>query len=610
VNEAEAGRTSDWRVQLALLAVLLVTFAVYAPVLRYGFVEWDDPSYVTENVHVSAGLSVRGAAWALTSSEYANWHPLTWLSHMADVSLYGLAAGGHHLTSLLLHLANTWLLFIVMRRMTRAPWKSLAVATLFALHPLHVESVAWVSERKDVLSTMFWMLALWAYARFAERPSAARYAGVAAAFALGLMAKPMLVSLPLTLLILDVWPLARAGQGKLSLGWPRVLEKLPLVVLSLGAIAIAWMAQRSAGAITDTPVVTRLANTVLGTFGYLEKMIWPAGLCAFYPYDLHPPLGEAAIKAVVLVLISAAVWRGRHRPWLLAGWLWYVVTLAPVSGLIRIGQQQMADRYSYVPLIGVFVMLVWGASALVDGRSGARPVRQVAAALGVVLLVLLALGARRQVTTWENGITLWQRAIAVGGNSTVSQNNLGVALREAGRLDEAAACFLEATQLEPRHARAHANLGSVRFLQGRFVEAIEALEVALSLHAAYEHARLNMARAQYNLANASWRQGQLNAAEAGYREAIRWDPGDANYHRALGLALVEQGRHEEAESVLRESLRLDPEKAATHDALAIALFHRGDFAGAWREVQACRQRGGTPTASLLELLPQKMPEPR
>jgi Flp pilus assembly protein TadD len=270
----------------------------------------------------------------------------------------------------------------------------------------------------------------------------------------------------------------------------------------------------------------------------------------------------------------------------------------------------MADRYSYVPLIGVFVMLVWGASALVDGRSGARPVRQVAAALGVVLLVLLALGARRQVTTWENGITLWQRAIAVGGNSTVSQNNLGVALREAGRLDEAAACFLEATQLEPRHARAHANLGSVRFLQGRFVEAIEALEVALSLHAAYEHARLNMARAQYNLANASWRQGQLNAAEAGYREAIRWDPGDANYHRALGLALVEQGRHEEAESVLRESLRLDPEKAATHDALAIALFHRGDFAGAWREVQACRQRGGTPTASLLELLPQKMPEPR
>jgi len=610
VTEARARPSTDWWIRGAVLLVLLVTFAVYAPVLRHGFVEWDDPYYVTENSHVRAGLNASGVAWAFTSREHANWHPLTWLSHMADVSLFGMSPWGHHLTSVLLHLANTLLLFLALRRMTRAPWRSLTVAALFAMHPLHVESVAWVAERKDVLSTTFWMAALWAYARYAERPGRARYALVALAFAFGLMAKPMLVSLPLTLLILDGWPLRRVGEGRLADWWPRVIEKLPLIAMSLAVSITAWVAQRSAGAISDTPLATRLANAVLGYAGYLEKTIWPTGLCAFYPYDLHPSAAAVAMSAGVLVLLCAAVWFGRRRAYLPAGWLWYLVTLAPVSGLVRIGQQQMADRYSYVPLIGVFVMLVWGAAELLARVRDVRFARAAGTAGPVLVLAILAMGAGQQVRTWENGITLWERAIAVGGNSTVSQNNLGVALQKTGRLDEAASHFAEATRLEPRHARAHANLGNMRFTQGRYAEAIAAYETALSLDPGQVTWRRELAKSHYNLANATWRDGRLDEAVREYREAIRSTPEDASFHRALGVALLQQGRHDDALGVLQESLRLDPENAATHELLANALFQRGDYAGAWREVQACRARGGSPKAAFIEELGRRMPEPR
>ena len=610
MTEAKSRRPTDWRVHGALLLLLCVTFAVYAPVLQHGFVEWDDPYYVTENAHVRAGLSASGAVWAFTSRELANWHPVTWLSHMVDVSLFGMAPGGHHLTSLLLHLVNTLLLFVALRRMTGSPWRSLTVAALFALHPLHVESVAWVSERKDVLSTTFWLLALWAYASYAERAGPVRYVLVALAFGLGLMAKPMLVSLPLTLLILDGWPLARVVGSGFSAWSPRVVEKLPLVAMSLAVSASAWVAQRSAGAITDTPLATKLANVVLGYFGYLVNMIWPARLSAFYPYELSPAFGEVAVAAAVLVAVSVGVWFGRSRPYLLAGWLWYLVTLAPVSGLVRIGQQQMADRYSYVPLIGVFVMLVWSAAELVARKPGARLLSQTSAVAAVMVIAVLALGARRQVGYWRDGVTLWERAIEVGGNSTVSQNNLGVALQKAGRLDEAATAFAEAVRLEPRNAKAHANLANVRFMQGRYAEAIVSYEEALRLDPANTQARRDLAKTHFNQANSAWREGHLDAALLQYREAIRWAPEDASYHRALGMAMVQKGQARDAVYAFEESLRLDPGNPTTHDALAIALFDCGDYAGAWREVRACRQRGGTPTASLVQALSQRMAEPR
>ena len=608
-------RTRVWRPPAgrwawALQLLVLVTLAVYAPVVRHDFVDWDDPSYVTNNVHVRAGLTPGGIAWAFNSTEYANWHPLTWISHMLDVSLYGLAPWGHHLTSLLLHLANTVLLFGALRRLTRSPWRSLGVAALFALHPLHVESVAWVSERKDVLSTAFWFGALWAYAAFVERPAPARYALVVLCFTLGLMAKPMLVSLPLTLLIVDAWPLRRAERG-LAAWRPLVLEKLPLFAMSLAASAVAWLAQRSYGAIMHSPLETRLASAVLGYFAYLEKTLWPAGLCAFYPYRLHPPGAEVAIKAAALVLLTVAiVWAGRRRPYLTAGWVWYLVTLLPVIGLVRIGQQQMADRYTYVPLVGVFVMLVWGAADVAASVRVSRLTRVAAAAAAALLAVALAVGTRRQVGTWRDGVTLWERAIALGGNSTVSQNNLGAALEKRGLLDAAASHYADAIRLEPRNARALDNLGNVRFSQGRFDEAITSYDAALRLSPGLETARQNMATAHYDLANARWREGHLDEAVREYREAIRSRPDDAGFQRALGLALLQQGRRDEAVAVIRRAVALDPGSAYAHDALALALYQAGDFAGAWNEVRACRERGGTPTPSLVAELSRRMPEPR
>ena len=598
----------DRQVQWALLLLLALTLAAYARVLGHSFVDWDDPSYVTENAHVRAGLTPAGIAWAFTSTGFANWHPLTWLSHMLDVSLYGFAAWGHHLTSLLLHLANTALLFAALRRLTRSPWRSLAVTALFALHPLHVESVAWVAERKDVLCTGFWFAALWAYARYVERPSAGRYALIAGALALGLLCKPMLVTLPLTLLILDAWPLRRFAGAGVGEAWQRVVEKVPLFALALAAAAMAWRTQKTYGAVTESPLATRLAGAVLGCFGYLEKMAWPAGLCAFYPYRPHPPALEVAVKAAALVLVSVTVAGfARRKPYLAAGWLWYLVTLLPVVGIVRIGQQQMADRYTYVPLAGIFVMLAWGAADLA-ARFRLPRANQVAAA--ALVIVVLAVLTWRQVETWKDGVTLWGRALAVGGNSTVTRNNLGVALENAGRLEEAAVHLAEAIRLEPHNTRAHANLGNVRFSEGRFADAARSYDEALRLDPNYEPVRLNAAKAHYNLANSTWREGHPDDAVREYRESIRWAPGDAGYQRALGMALLAQGRSAEAADAIRRSLAIDPQNALTHAVLARALLQGGDAAGAWREVQTCRSLGGTPEPALITELSRRMPEPR
>jgi tetratricopeptide (TPR) repeat protein len=583
----------------------VVTFAVYAPVLRHGFVEWDDPFYVTENPHVRAGLTAGGIVWAFTSTQLANWHPLTWISHMLDVSAFGLKPWGHHLTSLLLHLANTCLLFAALRRLTRAPWPSLAVAGLFALHPLHVESVAWVAERKDVLSTACWFAALWAYARYVERPTFAAYALVALGFGLGLLAKPMVVTLPLTLLLLDVWPLRRASRGPAS-AWPLVVEKLPLLVVSLAASVATWLAQRSFGAVTDTPLASRLATAVLGYAAYLGKMLWPVHLAAFYPYRAQPSGLEVAASTVALVLLTAAVVRlGRRRPYLAFGWLWYLVTLAPVVGLVRIGQQQTADRYTYVPLVGVFVMLSWGAADLLAMARAPKAAPRAAGIAAMLVAVVLALGTARQVATWRDGVTLWEHALAVGGSSTVAETNLGVALERAGRYDDAASHLEAAIRLEPRNARAHVDLADVEFARARYAEAAAAYAEALRLDPGDAVARQSLAMAHFNLANREWRAGRLDAAAREYREGLRGRPDDAGFHRALGMVLAQQGHPAEAVASLRRSLELDPSNVFTHDALAIALFESGDVAGAAREADSVRARGGTPKPWLVERLERR-----
>jgi hypothetical protein len=347
------------------LALVAITLAVYLPVRQFGFVNFDDPDYVSANAHIAHGLTRAAVLWAFTTGYAANWHPLTWLSHMIDVQVFGVNAGPQHLVNLLLHVLNTLLLFGLLHRMTGARGRSAFVAALFAVHPLHVESVAWIAERKDVLSTLFWMLTMWAYVAYVRRPSWARYLGVAIAFALGLMAKPMLVTLPAVLLLLDVWPLGRTGVTRLLR--PRralVLEKLPLFALAAVSSVMTFLVQRRGGAVSTVdqyPWASRVANALVEYVVYLGRMCWPARLSIFYPYSQSLPGWSVAGSLVLLVALSVAVFRaGGRRPYLVVGWLWYVVTLVPVIGLIQIGTQARADRYTYVPLIGIFIMAAWG----------------------------------------------------------------------------------------------------------------------------------------------------------------------------------------------------------------------------------------------------------
>ncbi len=378
-------------------ALVLLTVAGFWPSIGNGFVNYDDDEYVTENPHVQAGLTLNGMRWALTATEAANWHPLTWVSHMADRSLFGADPRGHHLSSLIWHLANVVLLFLVLFRMTGATGRSAAVASLFALHPLHVESVAWISERKDVLSTFFWILTLWAYARYANRPGPRRYLLVVAFLALGLACKPMLVSVPLVLLLLDFWPLDRLHPPY----WPVVREKIPLVILAAASSVITLVAQHRGGALGSferLPLSMRLENAVVSYAGYLWKTIRPVGLSIVYP---HPGPGRpgwqvAGAMALLAAISYGAIRARRRRPYLLVGWLWFLVTLVPVIGLVQVGEQAMADRYTYVPLVGPFVAVVWGAADLVRRVGGTERQRRastaaVAAASAAVLGILLAL---------------------------------------------------------------------------------------------------------------------------------------------------------------------------------------------------------------------------
>jgi len=368
------------------VCLAVATVAVYWPVGGYDFTNFDDPGYVSENPHVLAGLTWEGVRWAFTNAQEANWHPLTWLSHMLDCQLFGPSAGRHHLVNVGLHALSILLLFLVLARMTGRRWPSAMVAALFALHPLHVESVAWISERKDVLSALFWMLTMGAYVLYAERPSVIRYLPVFVFLALGLMAKPMLVTLPFVLLLLDFWPLGRlkgaAATGKEASGFPwrragrLVLEKAPLLVLAAAASGVAYLVQQKIGAMefgARVPWTGRLANAVMAYVTYLVKAVWPGGLAVFYPYDEHLPAWEVGLASAALAAVTAlVVWQGRRRPYLAVGWFWYVGTLVPVIGLVQVGGHAMADRYTYIPLIGIFVAAAWGAADLTAAWPGRK----------------------------------------------------------------------------------------------------------------------------------------------------------------------------------------------------------------------------------------------
>src|SRR5579862_939594 len=569
VAVAVAGHSPFSPLAFAVAAGLVaLDLAVYLQVRHHPFITLDDGQYVTKNAVVQQGLRWPGVAWAFTTGAAANWHPLTWLSHMLDVRLFGMWAGGHHLTSVAWHIANTLLLFFGLQWMTpvhdrSSLGRSAVVAALFGIHPMHAESVAWVSERKDVLSTFFWWLTIGAYVRYARRPGLGRMSLVVAALALGLMAKPMLVTVPVVLLLLDVWPLERIRQPFALSNWrPLLVEKLPLVGLSLISTIVTFVVQRGGGAVIRLEHLAfdrRLANAAMSYGRYLWKALWPAHLTIFYAYPVEIPIALVTLSVVALAAISAGVWRLRTRyPYLAVGWLWYLITLLPVIGIVQVGGQAMADRYSYVPIVGILVAVVWG---LGDLAVRWRIPRAASIALGSVVILAYGAAGYAQVTHWTSSAALWQHAIDVMPENYVAYGALG-AIREAeGKRPEALDLFTKATRAAPTNPAGHFDLADELIAVGRVDDAIAEYEVAIQLAPEYVDAHLS-------LGIALQQKGRIKEAIDQFRETVRLDPVLTPARMRLGMALEADGRLDEATVQFQEGLKIDPSDAALHYRLA------------------------------------------
>jgi tetratricopeptide (TPR) repeat protein len=516
-------------------ALVILTAVAYWPVGGHPFVAYDDGRYVYENPGVLAGLTASGAAWAFTALYASNWHPLTWLSHMADVSLFGLDAGWHHRVNVAWHLLNVALLFAWLTSATRATWRAALVAALFALHPLHVESVAWVAERKDVLSAFFWFLCLLAYLRYVRYPGPGTYLVVAGTFACGLMAKPMVVTLPAILLLVDVWPLGRLRPGEITprSAWPLVREKLPLFALSALTSAATVVAQNRGGTmwgLEHLPLPLRLANALFAAGSYLGKAVWPASLAVFYP---HPatvpggvPWGPVLLSgALVVGLAALAGWQWRRRPVLAVGLSWYLVALLPVIGIIQVGAQSMADRYTYLPLVGIFIAVAW---ILPAPPVGSRAWRWTAVVLAAGLLLALSAMTRRQVATWKDTFTLFRHATLVTRDNGLAWKNLGVEYHRQGRIEEATRAFQESLRSRPDDFDTWMNLAAG--------------------HAALDHP---------------------GAAAAALRRALEIEPASPEAWFNFGIASLLDGRPEVAVEAIQNLRRLDAEKARNLESIVL-----------------------------------------
>jgi protein O-mannosyl-transferase len=547
-----------------ILLLVIAVFAVFGQTLRYDFVSYDDAVRVYENPHVIGGLTPRNVRWAFTESYAANWQPLIWLSHMVDVSVYGLQPWGHHLTNVVLHALNAVVLFAALRRLTKDFWPSAFVALVFAVHPLRAESVAWVTERKDLLSGLFWMLTLWFYARYAERPAASRYAGVGVCLCLGLMAKPMVVTLPLILLLLDYWPLGRLvfrrARGVNDRPQPQCrpfLEKLPLFGLAIALSILTIIVQRHGGAVvsfSQLPLSLRLANAIVSYAAYIGKFVWPTGLAVFYPHPLHglaswPVAGSALMLAALSLAVLAAF---RRAPYLAVGWLWYLGTLVPVIGLLQVGQQAMADRYTYLPQIGLAIMLAWGMTALSHHWPQRRPAL---AALSASVVAILMVAAWHQTAYWKDTLTLFRHTLACTPPNSVAHGAIAEELDRQGHVEEALDHYRKAIEINPTNSDAHYNWGNRLFTLGRIDEAITHYLEALRYASQDIYDILN------NLGSAYEAKGDLEQAARYFRQALQVGPETPTTHYNLGVVLSRQNRHQEAMYHFRESLRLDPNDA-------------------------------------------------
>ncbi len=548
---------------LAVAAVL-----PYLQTLRYGFINFDDGTYVAENGPVQQGLSWSNLAWAFTTMTAGNWHPLTWLSHMLDCQIFGLQPGWHHLVNGLFHGANAILVFTVVRAMTGAVWRSALVAGLFAVHPVHVESVAWIAERKDLLSTFFGLCAIWAHLNYARTPSLSRYGLVIVLFGLSVLSKPMLVTLPFVLLLLDIWPLNRTRNRKLL---SVLLEKLPLLLMSAASCVMTLRAQHGAGAVVPLQFLTmsqRLRNAILAYAGYLTKAFWPVDLAVVYPLRNNPSPGLIAVAALLIVGITilVVVRRGK-QPWLAVGWFWFLGTLIPVLGLVQVGDQLMADRYTYFPLLGVFIMIAWSLPAAWFAQARAP----VMAVVVVLIIATLATITFRQVQVWENTTTLFTHAISVTEGNLLAHNALAVEAMKHGDLAAAGAHVTKALQIKPNYPAARYTLGMVLVQQGDFNKAIEQYNLALQ-----SSQPGTMAATIWNgLGGAKAQLGRLDEAVSDYRHALELNPNQADAYTNLGSALVAQGKFAEAAEMAEKAVALGPRSADAHACLASALMNLG-----------------------------------
>jgi tetratricopeptide (TPR) repeat protein len=583
---------------IVCLLLFLATLAVFWQVKNHDFINLDDEQYVTQNPNVRAGLTFKGVAWSFTTAYADFWHPLTWLSHMLDWQLFGTWAGGHHLTSLILHAANAVLLFFALMALTGAFWQSAFVAALFSLHPLHVESVVWVAERKDVLSTFFFLLALAAYARYARSPGWKNGLAVLIPFLFSLMAKPTYVTLPLILLLLDYWPLKRMeaqtqGQepnpkqkkkqthreGKTEPDRKAILlnlikEKIPLLMASLlfGIMAIFVQSRSESSAFTDWPFWVRTANALISNVTYLWMTFWPAGLAPFYP---HPGMAVSLLKALLagamMIAVSViAIRYARRFPYLTVGWFWYLITLAPVCGLIQVGKHSMADRYTYIPLVGIFILLTWGAVDLAKKLGLQKNI--LAAAAGTVLAALVAV-TWVQVSYWQNSVILFEHALAVTSGNYLAHTNLGVALNRNGKGEEAASHYLEAIRINPNFSSTQFNLANYYAARGNKEEAYRHYQEAIRIRPDYANAHSNL-----GVLLASQRSFEEAAAQ--YEKALRIEPANAGFHYNYGVALANLGRLPEAAGQFRDALALRANYAEAHNDLGKVLMMEGKTAEA------------------------------
>ena len=552
----------EQRIAILCLILAAATLAIYNPVNRHPFVNYDDDRYVTENPHVRAGMSWETVRWAFTSTEQANWHPLTWLSHALDCQLFHLNAGGHHLTSLLIHVANAVLLFLILAYGTGRAGPSLFAAALFALHPIHVESVAWVAERKNVLSTFFFLLAIGAYGWYARKPDWKRYLAVGFFFAWGLMAKPMVITLPFVLLLLDYWPLGRVKGGSRAVSdlpqtsWGKlVVEKIPLFALSGVSAVITMQAQQAGGAmrsVTQFSLGVRLENAIVAYAMYLWKTIWPVRLAPLYPHPGDSLAGwQVGLSLVVLLAISTLVLRFRSKPYVLVGWLWFLGTLVPVIGLVQVGDQAMADRYAYIPLIGIFVMIAWLATDVAEGWMIPAAAR-IGAAMCVMLV--LALATYRQLAYWDSSYDLWAHTLAVTKNNFIAEDNLGGALLMDGRVEEAYPHFQRAAEINPRDPMSHANLGTYLQEHGSLQEAILEYDRTISLTS-----DPGLLASTYANQGTAYRElGAGAKAQEAYENSLRLNPRQFNAYLGLGRLLENEEKIEEAIANYSRSVELRP----------------------------------------------------